>query len=130
MSADVARLSGRRILILEDEAMVSLLLEDMIEDFGAELAGSFSRLERALAAMENGLQVDVALLDVNVAGERSFPLAAVLTGKSVPFVFTTGYDRSGLPAEWRDAPSLRKPFLQDDVRRALERALGLESGVA
>ena len=121
-------LTGRRIMILEDEAMVSLLLEDMIEDFGAELAGSYSRLERAMTAVEGGLHFDVALLDVNVAGERSFPLAEALAARAVPFVFTTGYDRSGLPEAWRDAPSLRKPFLQDDVRKALQQALGLDAG--
>lgn len=126
MSDATPSLSGRRVLVLEDEAMVSLLIEDMIEDFGAELAGSFSRLDAAMAAVRAQLQVDVALLDVNVAGERSFPLAELLKAQGVPFVFTTGYDRSGLPEAWRDERSLRKPFLQEDVRRALVSALNLE----
>ena len=121
----MTQLHGLRVMILEDEALVSLLLEDMIEDLGCKVVGAFCRLDHALEAVANGAELDVAVLDVNVAGQHSFPLAETLALRGVPYVFATGYDESGLPDRWRGAATLRKPFLQEQVADALSAAIGL-----
>jgi DNA-binding response OmpR family regulator len=117
-------LTGARVLVLEDETLVSMMVEDMLLDLGCEVVGPFAKLEHALAFIDGGDgQLDAALLDVNLGGERSFPMAEALAGKGVPFVFTTGYDESGLPEIWRGRPTLRKPFMMGEMADALRKAL-------
>lgn len=110
-------LHGLRVLVVEDEALLSMLVEDALGDLGCTVLGPFMRLEPALAAVEADPRIDVAILDVNVAGERSFPLAELLLQRDVPVVFTTGYDDAGLDERWRVLPILRKPFSDDDLKR-------------
>jgi CheY-like chemotaxis protein len=117
-------LSGAKVLVLEDETLVSMMVEDMLLDLGCEVVGPFAKLDQALAfvASADG-QIDAALLDVNLGGVRSFPMAEALADKGVPFVFTTGYDESGLPDIWRGRPTLRKPFMMGEMADALRKAL-------
>src|SRR5215475_9246363 len=70
-------LAGRRVLVIEDESMVMMLLQDMLEDIGCVVVGSASRLQEALDQARS-LAFDVAILDVNLEGERTFPIAEVL----------------------------------------------------
>ena len=79
---------------------------------------------QAKSMIEDGLDVEAAILDVNLAGESSFPLADLLAAKGVPFVFATGYGSGGLPESWRDRPTLQKPFSHDEVGRMLKLATG------
>lgn len=117
-------LSGARVLVLEDETLVSMMVEDMLLDLGCEVVGPFAKLDQALDFMADGAgKVDAALLDVNLGGVRSFPMAEALADKGVPFVFTTGYDESGLPDVWRGRPTLRKPFMMGEMAEALRKAL-------
>jgi DNA-binding NtrC family response regulator len=116
-------LKGAKVLVLEDETLVSMMVEDMLMDLGCEIVGPYARLDQALAAVNEGVDIDLALLDVNLGGERSFPLAEVLAEKGVPFVFTTGYDESGMPDAWRGRPSLRKPFMMNEMANVLRGAL-------
>ena len=116
-------LQGARVLVLEDETLVSMMVEDMLMDLGCEIIGPFARLDQAMTFVDGGAPIDLALLDVNLGGERSFPLAEKLSGKSIPFVFTTGYDESGMPDQWRGRPSLRKPFMMNEMALALRGAL-------
>ena len=117
-------LQGLKVLVLEDETLVSMMVEDMLSDLGCEVVGPFARLDSALAfANEGQPKVDIALLDVNLGGERSFPLAEVLSGKGVPFVFTTGYDDAGMPEAWRGRPALRKPFTMAEMALALRQTV-------
>jgi DNA-binding response OmpR family regulator len=118
-------LAGTRVLVLEDETLVSMMVEDMLADLACEVIGPFARLDQAMEAVAALKQpIDVALLDVNLGRQQSFPLAEILRDKGVPFVFTTGYDDSGIPAEWRDRPALRKPFMLHHMKDALQKALG------
>ncbi len=111
-------LNGLRILVVEDEAAISLLLEDMLLDFGCEVIGPAARLSAALDAVANE-KVDLAILDVNVAGEPIYPVAEALAARSIPFVFSTGYGSAGIRDAFRDRPVLQKPFAQHDLKQKL-----------
>lgn len=123
--SEQSSLEGLRVLVVEDETLVAMLLEDMLADHGCEVAATVSRIAQALEAVaDEGLAVDAAILDVNLAGEPSFPIAQALADKGVPFVFATGYGSGGLPEAWRDRPTLQKPFSHDEVGRMLAEATG------
>jgi CheY-like chemotaxis protein len=115
-------MNGLRVLVVEDEAAISLLLEDMLLDFGCEVVGPAARLGAALELMQ-GETLDMAILDVNVAGEPIYPVAAALVERKIPFVFSTGYGSAGIKDLYRDRPVLQKPFAQHDLRQKLLQAL-------
>ncbi len=118
-------LDGLKVLIVEDEPLVAMLLEDMLADHGCVVAGATGRIDQAMALIkDDSLVIEAAILDVNLAGEVSFPLAELLAAKGVPFVFATGYGVGGLPEAWRDRPTLQKPFSHDEVARMLRKAIG------
>ena len=117
--------SGRRVLIVEDESLVAMLLETILEDMGCTPVGPAATVDEALRMASDGEPVDAALLDVNVAGRQVFPVAEALRDRGVPFVFSTGYGEGGLPDEWRGQPTLQKPFTEVAVRDALMTAMGL-----
>ncbi|GAB0118163.1 response regulator [Acidisoma sp. 7E03] len=117
-------LAGRRVLILEDEALLAMLLEDVLIELGCTVVGPFAKCEDALAFLaERPNGCDIGILDVNVAGQRSDGVAEAFDRLSLPFVFSTGYDGSALDARWRNKPSLRKPFRAADLERLLHQAL-------
>lgn len=120
MTGDIS-LAGLRVLVVEDEALLSMLVEDALVDLGCVVVGPFMRLHSAMAFVrdENGA-VDVAVLDVNVAGDWSFELAELLLSRDVPVVFTTGYDEAAIDERWRVLPFLRKPFSDEDLKRIIE----------
>jgi CheY-like chemotaxis protein len=125
MSGSPPDLNGLRVLVVEDEALVSMLLEDMLADHGCEVAATASRLSQALDMVADpGLAFDAAILDVNLGGDPIFPVAEALAKRGSPFVFATGYGAGGLPESWRSRPTLQKPFSHDDVARALAQAVG------
>jgi CheY-like chemotaxis protein len=115
-------MNGLRILVVEDEAAISLLLEDMLLDFGCEVVGPAARLGTALELVRDET-LDLAILDVNVAGESIYPVAAALVERKVPFVFSTGYGSAGIMDLYRDRPVLQKPFAQRDLQQKLLQAL-------
>jgi CheY-like chemotaxis protein len=118
-------LSGRRVLVVEDESLVAMLLETILEDMGCVPVGPASTVEEGLAMTIDGAPLDAALLDVNVAGREVFPIANALRERGVPFVFSTGYGEGGLPDDWRGHPTVQKPFTENAIREALMRAMGV-----
>ncbi|MCA0367306.1 MAG: response regulator [Proteobacteria bacterium] len=118
-------LSGRRVLVVEDESLVAMLLETILEDMGCTPVGPASNVDEGEAIARDTVDLDAALLDVNLAGRQVFPVAAVLKARGVPFVFSTGYGESGLPDEWRGNPTIQKPLTEAAVRDALMQALGV-----
>lgn len=108
-----------RILIVEDEMLVAMNVEDMLLELGHEVAGLASRLAPALALARDG-RFDAAMLDVNLAGEPSFPVADLLIERGVPFLFATGYGRQGIEERYRGFPILQKPFRAAELGAALE----------
>jgi CheY-like chemotaxis protein len=109
-----------RVLVVEDEMLVAMNIEDMLLDLGHEVAGLASRLEPALSLARDGA-FDLAMLDVNLAGQQSFPVADVLIARGIPFLFATGYGSKGIAEAYRDRPVLQKPFRTRDLGEALER---------
>jgi CheY-like chemotaxis protein len=118
MNASEKGLAGLRVLVVEDETMVSLLIQDMLDDLGCVVAEQASTLAEALEKAQT-LAFDVAVLDVNLGGERSFPVAEWLGERGRPYIFVTGYATSSLPQAFADKTLLQKPFLQADLGRAL-----------
>jgi CheY-like chemotaxis protein len=107
---------GQRVLIVEDEIVVALFMEDMLAEFGYEVAGVVNRVEDALARERD---YELAVLDVHLNGRDVFDFADRLAAGGTPFVFTTGYGPRGIPERYRDRPVLQKPFVPEDLKRAL-----------
>ncbi|WP_292227008.1 response regulator [Brevundimonas sp.] len=118
-------LNGRRVLVVEDESLVAMLLETILEDMGCTPVGPASNIDDGEAMARDTIDLDAALLDVNVAGRQVFPVAAALKERGVPFVFSTGYGEGGLPDEWRGTTTIQKPFTEAAVRDALMKAMGV-----
>jgi DNA-binding response OmpR family regulator len=109
-----AGLEGIRVLVVEDEFLVATLIEDMLVAAGCVVAGPIPRLSEALDAVGSGT-FDAAVLDVNLGGDRVYPVADVLSRRNVPFVFVTGYSTGVLPCEYAERPRLCKPFKMADL---------------
>lgn len=112
------RLSGRRILVVEDEVLVSFMLEDMLGQLGCEVVGPAARVDQALAIID-AEEIDAAVLDVNLNGEKSYPVADALAARGVPFVFSTGYGPKGIGEAYLRHPMLQKPFKSGTLGDAL-----------
>ncbi|GJD89515.1 MULTISPECIES: response regulator [Methylobacterium] len=120
-------LQGARVLVVEDEAAISMLLEDMLLDFGCDVVGPAARLATALE-MAEGESFDVAILDVNVAGEPIYPVAETIAKRALPLIFSTGYGGAGIREPFRDRPVVQKPFSQADLKRTLISAIRTARG--
>jgi CheY-like chemotaxis protein len=117
--------SAKRILVVEDELMIRMLLEDMLGELGYTVAAEAARIEEALEAAKNA-DFDIAILDVNLNGQPISPVADALVARGMPFVFATGYGERGLPEPYRDRPTLKKPFQMDGLKQMLQTALDRE----
>jgi CheY-like chemotaxis protein len=111
-------LATKRILVVEDELMIRMLLEDMLCELGCTVAAATARLEEALEAARSA-EFDVAILDVNLNGQPVAPVAEALIARGKPFIFATGYGEHGLPEPYRGRPTLKKPFQLDGLSRLL-----------
>ena len=115
-------LDGLQVLLVEDESLVAITVEDMLADLGCTVVASAATLTEALIRVDAG-GFDLAVLDVNLDGERVFPAADALRRTSIPFVFATGYGWHGLRSDFRDTPVLTKPYRRTELERALRAAL-------
>jgi CheY-like chemotaxis protein len=115
---DPANLAGLRVLVVEDEMMVSMLIEDMLTDLGCTVIGPAARLDEAMD-LAREVELDCAVLDVNLGGQPIFPLADYLRANGAPFAFATGYGDAGLRDVDRGSPVLQKPFREGDLARVL-----------
>ena len=107
-----------RVLVAEDEALVAMLVEDMLAEIGCTVIGPAGNLADALALARDS-EIDVALLDVNLAGKPVFPVADLLRERGVPYIFASGYGEAGVADGHRGAPVLQKPFRESDLARIL-----------
>ena len=107
-----------RILIVEDESLVAMLLEDCLVELGYQVVATAANVDAALKLVDAG-DMDLAVLDVNLAGTLSFPVAEALEARGVPYIFVTGYAASGLPEQYRHRYGVQKPFRVRDLQQAL-----------
>ena len=115
---EITELKGLRVLVVEDEMLVSMLVEDMLSDLGCSVVGPAAEIEEAMS-LALGADIDAALLDVNLGGRPIFPVADALKARGVPFAFASGYGEAGLSEDHRGAAVLQKPFREADLARAL-----------
>jgi CheY-like chemotaxis protein len=116
-----------RVLVVEDEALIAMLVEDMIHDSGGEMVGSAGTLSDAVDLARTA-QADVALLDLDLKGTLAYPAADVLRERGMPIVFTSGYGSHGVIERFRDCPILDKPFDQHSLEQAIDTALKSNAG--
>jgi PAS domain S-box-containing protein len=121
-------LKGKRIIIIEDDALVLMDLESSLTDAGCQVISTAGTLDEAKILIADA-DCDAALLDANLAGHSVDVLATMLTKRNIPFAFVTGYGREALPESFRDAIVLKKPFSQNDLVCLAELLLRQTSGV-
>jgi len=107
-----------RVLLVEDEAIIAIMLEDMLADLGCEVVGPVASLAEAIRLARSEALAG-AFLDVNLGGESIYPVADLLAARDVPFVFVSGYGPAGIEARYGDAIILSKPILDADLERAV-----------
>jgi len=115
-------LTGRSVLVVEDEMLVLLMIEDMLADLGCEAIATAATVNQAIALIE-AQQFDVAMLDMNLNGNKTYEVADALTARGVPFVFSTGYGSHDLKAGYKDCAILTKPFGIRELAEILARLL-------
>jgi len=122
LDRDLAALRGCRVLVVEDEFLVALLLEDQLERLGCRIGPTAATLAAAMHAV-TAEGFDIAVLDVNLSGENSFPVAAALKARGTPFLFATGFGAAGVDPAFAGAPVLQKPYTEAQLGCALLAAL-------
>jgi DNA-binding NtrC family response regulator len=115
-------LAGKRVLVLEDEPILGFTLEDMLAFLGCGPVTIATRLQQAEDEVARN-EVDVAILDVNIHGERSYAIADLVASKSIPYIFASGYGDTEHPQAHRAIPTVTKPYTVDEIERALGEAL-------
>lgn len=115
--------SGVKVLVVEDEGLVAMMIERMLEALGCDVVASVASISKAMVVAGEA-DIDLALLDVNVAGARVFPVAGVLRARGIPFLFSTGYGAGGLPVEFSGHQVLNKPFSEEELQHKMALALG------
>jgi CheY-like chemotaxis protein len=116
---DEATLSGRRVLVVEDEYFIAADLARALTRLGADVVGPVATREQALQLLATAERIDLAVLDINLKDEPVFPLADLLIGQSVPVLFATGYGEASIPDRYRQVPRWQKPFLPEALAQAL-----------
>lgn len=117
-----ATLRDRRVLLVDDESMVLLLVEDMLRELGAASVETAMGLEEATQVAETAA-FDVAVLDVNLSGRVSYPVAERLRARRIPFLFATAYGSGAHGRAWSGSVTVAKPFTTQDLAKALETVL-------
>ncbi|MBR0869017.1 response regulator [Bradyrhizobium tropiciagri] len=106
------------VLVVEDETMIRMMLVEMLEEIGHTVIGEAAHLEQAID-LATGINFDYAVLDINLAGRSSLPVAQIIKSRKIPFVFSTGYGADAIPTEFADNLAVRKPFTLEALRRTV-----------
>lgn len=117
----VTKQATRQVLIVEDEALIAMHLEDLLSDMGHHVVACLARIDEATKYAEQA-EIDFAILDINLGGVKSFPVAEVLRRRGIPFVFASGYGSAGLAEEFRDEITLQKPYEPRQLERVIAEA--------
>ena len=113
---------GGSVFLVEDEVMIRMMVADMLRELGYRVTAEAGEIDEAMKLAETA-DFDFALLDVNVNGKVISPVADLIKARNRPFIFATGYGLSGLPAEYRDRPVLRKPFQLETLAQVIDSTL-------
>jgi CheY-like chemotaxis protein len=113
--------TGKRVLVVEDELMIRMLLEGMLTDLGHTVAAEAGSIDEAVTLAKQG-EFDIAILDVNLNGKPITPVVEILIARGVPFVFASGYGQRGVPEPYRASPTLQKPFQVEALAQAIDAA--------
>ena len=111
-----------RVLIVEDEMLIAILLQDMLADAGLEVEGVAHSLNAGIE-LASKADFDLAILDINLNGEEVYPVAEILQRRGIPFIFSTGYGSGGVRSGFDGVPQVVKPFEQDLLMAAMKMAL-------
>jgi CheY-like chemotaxis protein len=112
----------RAVLLVEDEVMIRMMVADMLEELGYTIVGEAGDIDEAVRLVQ-AIDFDIAILDVNVNGKVISPVAEAVQLRGLPFVFATGYGAQGVPAKFRDRPTIQKPFQMETLARTIEATL-------
>lgn len=118
--------AGRQVLVVEDEMTIVVMIEDTLRQLGANVVGPAARLDAALRLAREA-PIDAAVLDINIRGGNSYPVADILTERGIPFVFCSGYGDWAIDKRHRDRPRLQKPFTSSDLEARMLELLGVPS---
>ncbi len=117
--SEVNVLAGRKVLVVEDEFLIVDAVVETLRDGGVEVIGPAASVEKALKLIAATPQIDGAMVDLNLRGEMSFPVADALQARGVPFAFTTGYDGGAIPERYARVPRYQKPAQATEIVTAL-----------
>ena len=112
--------ASRRVLLVEDEALVAMMIQQCLTETGHSIVGPISTASEALVTAKDG-DFDAAILDINLGDGMAYPVAEILSARGIPFIFATGYGESVLDSDFADVPVVQKPFSRDALREALDR---------
>lgn len=111
-------LTGRRILVVEDDILIAMLIEEILQDLGCVIVGPVATLDAALR-LAGDAALDAAMLDVTIRGGHVYPVAERLRARGIPFILASGYGDWALPEAFRDMPRLTKPFTARDIEKQM-----------
>lgn len=114
---------GKRVLVIEDSPVVGPYTAEILGELGCEVVGPAPNMAAARSLAEGG-EIDAAIVDVWIRGEKAFAICDILAARGVPFILTSGYADRQVPAQWRDRPQLAKPYKYADIGAALEQLFG------
>ena len=121
--SDEPKAEGLRILLIEDEVVIAMTAEDMLEEIGCTVSAQAATFNEAMACASTG-NFDLALLDINLNGVMSLPVAQKLRDNGKPFIFTTGYGNVGLESDFSDIVVVTKPYTIRTLSNAIKSATG------
>jgi len=116
-------IQGLRVIVVEDDSLICLLMEDMLSDLGCKVVGTAGDFKKATELARRDEGIDVAVLDVNLGGQLVFPVDDILSRRGIPFLFATGMGADGLPPDWQGHCSVQKPMTAASLGTALGRAV-------
>jgi len=111
-----------RFLLIEDEALILLNLKSALKELGWEVSGTAAKIDAAMKVARTG-SFDAAIIDINLDGSMTYPVADILRERAIPFAFTTGYGRTAIDNAYSDVPVLQKPFSHDQLKTVVSRLL-------
>ncbi len=123
MPLESFNLSDKKILLVEDDISICMMIEDSLLDVGCRVVGPAHTLDDAVGLAREA-EIDIALIDVNLRHVEAYPVANILAARTIPFILMTGYGLSDIQDAYQDRPVLLKPFVVSDALSMLAKVYG------